>query len=242
MIRWLVGAQAVKSGDFNGEYNQWLVIHWLGLPTRCSTDEYCSWLIDLWYWLLRTAAPEWLMSEQYFELAAFHPDIWRPEIETEHTHRDNAYVWNCSVVFQYAVIRFYWPGKKVTAVWRHIAFHRNSNFPFSVTTELRTCNLDGARMVYDHTRLDSFCGKWNENRDLEIFCRNVLKNSDRLLCSRTDCYALELRHRNMFQNNAIEMWLGNILQKMTKKYSIEMWLRNMPQVNDKEICSRNVTW
>jgi hypothetical protein len=35
MILWSAAGQEAKSDDFNGDDNQWLVIHWLGLPTRC---------------------------------------------------------------------------------------------------------------------------------------------------------------------------------------------------------------
>lgn len=35
MIRWPAAGQEAKSDDFNGEDNHRLVIHWLGLPTRC---------------------------------------------------------------------------------------------------------------------------------------------------------------------------------------------------------------
>ena len=147
MIRWFAAALSAKSEDFNGEDNQWLVIHWLVLPTRCSTDEYCSWLIDLWYRLLGTSTREWLMSEQYFRLDAIQPDTWRQEFENEHKSTDGVDVWKCSMVFQYAVFLFYWPRYEVIAVWRLTAFHRNFYLPLSAKTELHTCNLVGARRV-----------------------------------------------------------------------------------------------
>jgi hypothetical protein len=67
------------------------------------------------------------MSDQCFWLDMVHPENWRQEIETEHTSTD---VWNCSMVFQYAVSLFTDLDSEVIAVSGFIAFHRKFNVLF----------------------------------------------------------------------------------------------------------------